>query len=98
MPGTPMRLQRLRPCECCLWRGLDAKAAAMNPPGEFHIHSLFDRLEEVHHEVMRDVEAAEREHVFIFRPLASHSPLEALFLEEPFLDSGKMGASQVRPM
>ena len=70
--------------------GLNAKAAAMDAAGEFHVQSLLDRLEEIHHEMMRDVVAAEREHVLVIRPFAFHeADVEPFFLEEAFFDGGE---------
>ena len=59
----------------------------MDSGGELHVQALLNRLEEIHHEVMRDVEAAEREHILVFRPLAFHQfDIESLLLEETILD------------
>ena len=59
----------------------------MDSAGEFHVEPLFDRLEEIHHEMMRDVEPAERQHVLVVGPLAFHQTnIESFFLEKAFLD------------
>ena len=59
----------------------------MNSGGEPDIESLLDRLQEIHHQVMGDVEPAEREHILVVRPLAFHHlDFETLLLEESFLD------------
>ena len=52
-----------------------------------HVQALFDRLEEIHHEMMRDVEAAEREHILVFRPFAfDQFDIESFLLEEAIFD------------
>ena len=62
----------------------------MDAAGELHVQPLLDGLEEVHHEVMRDVVTAEREHVLVFRPLAFHErDVEPFLLEEALLDRGE---------
>ena len=67
-------------------RGLDAQAAAMDAAGEFHVQSLFDRLEKIHDQVMRHVEPAQRQHILVIGPLAfDERDLQAFFLEETFL-------------
>ena len=89
MPGTPIRLPR-RSCDrvdIALHRRLHAQAALVDAGGELHVEPLLDRLEEIHHEVMRDVVTAEREHVLVVRPLALHQfDLEPFLLEEALLD------------
>src|SRR4029077_20802682 len=51
-----------------------------------HIQSLFDRLKEVHHEMMSDIVAAQRERIFVICPIALHQlRLEAFLLEEALL-------------
>ena len=52
----------------------------MNASRKFHVQSLLDGLKQVHNQVMRDVEPAKREHIFIFGPLAFDQ-----FNIEPFL-------------
>ena len=70
-----------------LRRGLDPQAALVNSGRELHVESLLDRLEKIHDKMMRDVEPAQRQHVFVVGPFAFHHfHLEPLFLEEPFLD------------
>ena len=89
IPGTPMRFPRR---SSTVWMlpfvaGLHAQAAAVDAAGEFHVHPLLDRLEEVHHQVMRDVKAAQRQHVLVCRPLAADQfDVQPLFLEESLLD------------
>ena len=41
----------------------------MNSAGELHIQPLLDGLEEIHDQVMRDVESAQRQHVLVIGPL-----------------------------
>ena len=73
-------------------RRLDSQTAAVNSAGEFHIKALFDRLQEIHHQMMRNVETAESEDVFIICPFAFHQTrIEPFFLEKSLLDRGKDG-------
>ena len=76
--------------DVALHRRLHAQAALVNAGGEFHVEPLLDRLEEIHHEMVRDVVAAEREHVLVFAPLAFHElDLETFLLEKSLLDRGE---------
>ena len=68
---------------------LNAQTSAVDPGQESYIQTLFDGLKEVHYQVMSDVVAAERQCVFISRPVALHQfGLESLLLEETLLVSG----------
>src|SRR5271155_5212549 len=59
----------------------------MDPSRKFHIQPLFNRLEQIHNQVMRDVETAKRKHVLVFRPLAfDQFNIQSLLLEESVLD------------
>ena len=92
MPGhaDPFPAQIRDRVDVALRRRLHAQAARVDSGGELHVEPLLDRLEEIHHEVVRDVEAAEREHVLVLRPLALHQlDLEPLLLEEALLDRGE---------
>src|SRR4030095_8252718 len=63
-----------------------------------HIKALFDRLEEIHHQMWRDVVAAERKVIFVSGPTAFHElGLEAFILEEPFLVGGVDGCFAGQP-
>ena len=73
--------------------GLDPQTAAMDAAGEFHVQALFDGFEKIHDQVMRDVKSAQRQHVFVIRPLAfDQRHLEAFLLEEAFLDGSEDGS------
>jgi hypothetical protein len=62
----------------------------VNPGREFHIHPQLDGLEKIHHQVMRDVKAAQGEHIFVLRPLAADQlDVEAFFFEKALFDGGK---------
>ena len=64
----------------------------MNSAGEFHVQALFDRLQEIHHQMMRNIETAESEDVFVVRPFAFHQTrIEPFLFEKAFLDRGKDG-------
>src|ERR1051326_8365748 len=53
------------------------------------IKTLLDRLQEVHHEVVRDVVGAEGEVVFVSRPTAFHQfRFETFVFKEAFKDEG----------
>ena len=70
-----------------LRRGLDAETAFMNSRRETHVKSLLDRLQEIHDEMVRDIESAQSQDVLVVRPLAFHQfDVEALFLEETVFD------------
>src|SRR5947209_1412512 len=73
--------------DAAIFSGLDPQTTAMNSAGEFYIESLFDRLQKVHHEVMGDVESAQRQDVFVIGPLAFHQTgIEAFLFEKAVLD------------
>src|SRR5439155_10188326 len=64
-------------------RGLDAQTAAVNSTGKLHIESLFDRFQEIHHQVLGDVVATQGKRILVIRPITFHQfDLQALFLEE----------------
>ena len=64
----------------------------MDSGGEFHIEPLLDRLEKIHDEVVRDIESAERQHIFVIGPFALyHFDLEPLLLEESLLHRAEDG-------
>ena len=92
MPGTPIRLpaQIGDRVDIALHRRLHAQAALVDAGGESYVEPLLDRLEEIHHEMVRDVVTAEREHVLVFAPLAFHEfHLETFLLEKSHLDRGE---------
>jgi hypothetical protein len=65
---------------------LHAQATGVDAAGHSHVQALLDGLEEVHDQVVGDVEPAQREHVLVFGPLALHElGLEPLLLEEAVL-------------
>src|ERR1043166_1043909 len=73
-------------------RSLDTQTASVNSAGEFYIEALLDRFEKIHHEMVRDVEAAEGEHVFVIRPLAFHHfHIEPFLVEKAIFDGTKDG-------
>ena len=58
----------------------------MDSGEEPYIEALFDRLKEVHDQMVSDVVAAERECVFVIPPTALHQlHIKAFLLEEAFL-------------
>ena len=60
----------------------------MDSGQEPYIQTLFDRFQEVHHQVMSDVVAAKGQCVFVSCPIAFHQfRLESLLPEEAFLVS-----------
>jgi len=64
----------------------------MNATGEFHIEPLLDRLEKIHHEVMGNVESAQRENIFIFAPFALNEfDVQPLLLEKSVFDRAENG-------
>ena len=76
--------------DIALHRRLHAQAALVDAGGKFYVEPLLDRLEEIHHEMVRDVVTAEREHVLVFAPLAFHElDLETFLLEKSQLDRGE---------
>ena len=57
------------------------------PRSKLHVQTLLNRLEQIHNQVMRDVETAEREHVLVFRLLVfDQFNIQSLLLEETFFD------------
>ena len=68
---------------------LNAQTSAVDSGEESYIQTLFDRFEEVHHQVMGDVVTAKRQCVFIGCPVTLHQfRLESLLFEKTFLISG----------
>src|SRR5678815_4666599 len=64
-----------------------AQTTFVNAGGKLHVEPLLDRLEEIHHEMVCDVVAAEREHVLVFAPLTFHElRCEPFLLEESQLN------------
>src|SRR5712691_6958510 len=73
--------------------GLDSQASGVHSSEEPHIQSLLDWLKEVHHQVVSDVVAAEREIIFVIRPTAFHKfGFEPLLLEKALLVSAENGS------
>ena len=71
---------------------LDPQAAAVNAAGELHIQPLFDGLEEIHDQMMRDVKSAQSQHVLVIRPFAfDERDVQSLFLEKALFDRGENG-------
>src|SRR4029450_1626079 len=67
---------------------LHPKTATVDSSEEPYIKALFDRLKEVHNQVVGDVVAAERECVLVIRPTAFYQfRLESLLLEKALLVS-----------
>src|SRR6185437_15475948 len=67
-------------------RRLHAQAASMNPAREFHVQPLFNGLEEVHHQVVRDVETSEGKNVLVGGPVAlDQLNFETFFFEKAVL-------------
>ena len=65
----------------------------MHSSEEPHIQALLDWFEEIHHQMVRDVVAAEGQVIFVSRPAAFHElRLEAFILEEPLLVGGVNGS------
>src|SRR5262245_10802128 len=68
---------------------LDAQASGMDPAKESDIEALLDGFEKVHHQVVRDVIAAQRKIVLVVGPTAFHQlRLESLVFEIAFLERG----------
>src|SRR5204863_2046747 len=73
----------------CFHACLDTQTPAVNAREEPYIQTLFDRFEEIHHQMMGDVVAAKRQCIFISGPIALHQfRLESLLLEKAPLVSG----------
>src|ERR1043165_9318046 len=73
----------------CLHTRLHAQASAVDTCKESDIQTLLDWLEEVHHQVMRDIVTAKCQGIFVSGPVALHQfRLESLFLEKTFLICG----------
>jgi hypothetical protein len=59
----------------------------MNSASKFHIEALFDRLQEIHHQMVRDIETAERENVLVVCPFTLHQiDVEPFLFEKALLD------------
>jgi len=62
----------------------------MNSASEFYVKALFDRFQEIHHQMMGNVEAAESEDVFVICPFAFHQArIESFLFEKALLDRHK---------
>src|SRR5262249_27362368 len=69
--------------------GLHSQASRMHSSKKSHIQSLFNRLEEIHHQMVSDVIASEREIIFIICPAAFHQLwLESFVFEKSLLVRG----------
>src|SRR4030095_9063305 len=68
---------------------LDSQASAVDSGQESHIEALFDRLKEIHDQMVGNVIAAERKVIFVSRPAAFHQfRLKALLLKKAQLVGG----------
>src|SRR3954449_6664218 len=56
----------------CLHARLHAQTSPMNSGKESYVQTLFDRLEKIHHQMMSDVIAAQRQCVLVSCPIALH--------------------------
>ncbi len=66
---------------------LDPKTASMDSSSKSYVQALFNRLEQIHNQMMGYVETAEREHILVFRPFAfDQFDIESFILEETILD------------
>ena len=73
----------------CFYPRLDAQTSAVNSGKESYVQTLFDRLQEVHHEVMSDIVVAKGQCVLISCPIAFHQfRLESLLLKKTLLVRG----------
>src|SRR6266487_3161267 len=69
---------------------LHSQTAAVDSGQESYVQPLLDWLQEIHHQMLRDVVAAQRQRVFIIRPGTFHQlRLESLLLEETLLVCGE---------
>src|SRR5262249_20755006 len=65
---------------------LHSQTAAVDSGKESYVQSLLDWLQKIHHQMMSDVVAAEREIIFVIGPGAFHQfRLESLFLKKILL-------------
>src|SRR4029077_9545186 len=65
---------------------LNAQTSAVDSGQKSDIQTLLNRLQKVHHQMMRDVVATKRQCILVSRPVAPHQfGLESLFLEESLL-------------
>src|SRR5215212_2253370 len=77
---------------------LNAQTAAMNSSSEFNVEALLNRLEKIHHEMMRDVVTAQRENVFVLGPFALHEfDIEVFIFKKTFFDRGENGRFAGQP-
>ena len=59
----------------------------MDAAGEFDIQALFNGLEKIHDQVMRDVKSSQRHHVLVIRPVAfDQDRVQPFLLEETFFN------------
>src|SRR5262245_21342713 len=71
-------------------RDLYAETSAMNPAGKLHIQSLLDWFQEIHHQVLGNVVAAECEGILVVLPgTLDQLRFESFVLEEAFLVGGE---------
>src|SRR5438270_5937539 len=64
--------------------------SAVDSAGKFHIKPLLDRLEKIHHQMMCDVETAQRQHILVVGPFAfDQADLEPFLLEKTFFHGGE---------
>src|SRR5215469_6178630 len=71
-------------------RSLHAKTSAMNPAGKLHVKSLLDWLQEIHHQVLGNVVAAECEGILVVLPgTLDQLRFESFIPEEAFLVGGE---------
>src|SRR5712692_4596417 len=62
----------------------------MDSGKESYVQPLLDWLQEIHHQMLRDVVAAQRQRIFVIRPGTFHQlRLESLLLEETLLVCGE---------
>src|SRR5262245_52700444 len=67
----------------CFLARLHSQTAAVDSGKESYVQPLLDWLQEIHHQMMSDVVAAEREVIFIIGPGAFHQlRFESLLFEE----------------
>ena len=65
---------------------------------EGNIKALFYRFQEIHHQVMRNIEATQRQHVLVVGPLTFYQAnIKSFFLEKAFLDCCENGRFTGQP-
>src|SRR5215471_1833482 len=71
----------------CFLALLHSQTAAVDSGKESYVQPLLDWLQEIHHQMMSDVVAAEREVIFVIGPGTFHQlRLESLLLEKTLLE------------